>query len=222
MDGSRDGITPHLTKPLLSIRLSRSVPRLFLPCTRNKALLKTPRITQTLRTNKASHTTPFLGSSCTPTLRVAVILATTSVLSASSLLHLLPSVIPCSRMLRNIFVGPAGGVSSIVDLLRIPRCLPPPRSLYLAPLICPIFPLPDKPGQLIGFVDAAHANDLRRHRSTTGYAFLLNFGVISYRSKTQSTTATLSTEAEFLAAVTAAKHASRVQPNIYWQQARTN
>ena len=68
----------------------------------------------------------------------------------------------------------------------------------------PDFPLPDKPGQLIGFVDAGHANDLCRRRSTTGYAFLLNYGVISYRSKTQSTTATSSTEAEFLAAVTAA------------------
>ena len=41
----------------------------------------------------------------------------------------------------------------------------------------------------------------------TGYAFLLDFGVISYRSRTQSTTATSSTEAEFIAAVIAAKHA---------------
>ena len=46
-----------------------------------------------------------------------------------------------------------------------------------------------------------------RQRSTTGYAFLLNFGVISYCSKTQSTTATSSIKAEFIAAVTAAKHA---------------
>ena len=56
-------------------------------------------------------------------------------------------------------------------------------------------------------VDAAHGNDLRNRRSTTGYAFLLAGGAISYRSKTQSITATSSTEAEFLAAVTAAKHA---------------
>ena len=61
--------------------------------------------------------------------------------------------------------------------------------------------------QLVGFVDAAHANDLRRRRSTSGYAFLLGTGVISYRSKTQPTTATSSTEAEFIAAVAAAKHA---------------
>ena len=36
---------------------------------------------------------------------------------------------------------------------------------------------------------------------------MLSNGVISYKSKTQSTTATSSTEAEFLAAVIAAKHA---------------
>ena len=58
--------------------------------------------------------------------------------------------------------------------------------------------IPDKPGQPIGFADAAHANDLCRRRSTTGYAFLLNFSVISYGSKTQSTTATSSTKLSFL------------------------
>ena len=88
-----------------------------------------------------------------------------------------------------------------------PSLPPPSTQLVPGPSDLPDFPIPDKPGQLLGFVDAAHANDLRRRRSTTGYAFLLNFGVISYRSKTQSTTATSSTEAEFIAAVTAAKHA---------------
>jgi len=57
------------------------------------------------------------------------------------------------------------------------------------------------------FVDSAHANDLRNRRSTTGYAFLLCGGAISYRSTTQTNTATSSTESEFLAAVTAAKQA---------------
>ena len=57
------------------------------------------------------------------------------------------------------------------------------------------------------FVDAAHANDLRNRRSTTGYVFTLCGAAISYRTKTQSITATSSTEAEFLAAVLAAKHA---------------
>jgi len=48
-------------------------------------------------------------------------------------------------------------------------------------------------------------------RSTTGYAFLLCDGTISYRCKTQSITATSSTEAEFLAAVATAKHARYMQ-----------
>jgi hypothetical protein len=61
--------------------------------------------------------------------------------------------------------------------------------------------------QLTGYVDAAHANDLRNRRSTTGYGFTLNGGAIAYRSKTQSVTATSSTEAEFIAAVSAAKSA---------------
>jgi hypothetical protein len=52
---------------------------------------------------------------------------------------------------------------------------------------------------------ASHANDLRERRSTTGYAFLLAGGVVAYRSKTQSITATSSTEAEFLAAVSSGK-----------------
>ena len=44
-------------------------------------------------------------------------------------------------------------------------------------------------------------------RSTTGYAFVLAGGVISYRSETQPITAMSSTEAEFLAFVMAVKHA---------------
>ena len=55
------------------------------------------------------------------------------------------------------------------------------------------------------FVDAAYANDLRQRRSTTGYAISLAGGAIMYRSKTQSVTALSSTEAEFFAAVSAAK-----------------
>jgi len=70
----------------------------------------------------------------------------------------------------------------------------------------PPFPTPSRQDQLLCFVDAAHANDLRNRRSTTGYAILLSGGAVSYRTKTQSITATSSTEAEFLAAVLAAKH----------------
>ena len=36
---------------------------------------------------------------------------------------------------------------------------------------------------LVGFVDAAHANDLRRRRSTTGYAFILSGAAVAYKSR---------------------------------------
>jgi hypothetical protein len=69
----------------------------------------------------------------------------------------------------------------------------------------PSFPAPDGFFELTGYVDAAHGNDLTRRRSTTGYGFMLAGGVIAYRCKTQTITATSSTEAEFIAAVSAAK-----------------
>jgi hypothetical protein len=85
--------------------------------------------------------------------------------------------------------------------------LPPcPHPDMPSPPDLPAFPQQDL-DTLYGCVDAAHANDLRNRRSTTGYAFMYAGGAISYRCKTQSITATSSTEAEFLAAVLAAKHA---------------
>ena len=85
--------------------------------------------------------------------------------------------------------------------------LPPSNHVRaILPADLPSFPTTDSL-KLVGYLDAAHANDLRNRRSTTGYAFLLSGGAVSYRCKTQSITATSSTEAEFLAAVTAAKHA---------------
>ena len=57
---------------------------------------------------------------------------------------------------------------------------------------------------LTGFVDAAHANELRKQRSTTGLVFTFCGGAVVYKSKTQSLTAESSTEAEFIAAHTAA------------------
>ena len=57
------------------------------------------------------------------------------------------------------------------------------------------------------FVDAAYANDHRKRRSTTGFVFTFCGGAIVYRSKTQHVNALSSTEAEFIAAVTAAKTA---------------
>ena len=76
----------------------------------------------------------------------------------------------------------------------------------------PQFKLPKYPeditkDKLICFVDAAYGNDPKKRRSTTGYAFTYSGGAIVYRSKAQSITAQSSTEAEFLAAVTAAKTA---------------
>jgi hypothetical protein len=71
----------------------------------------------------------------------------------------------------------------------------------------PAFPELEPGLQLTGFLDAAHGNDLRKRRSTTGFAFQLAGGCISYKCKTQSTTATSSTEAGFYAAVIAAKQA---------------
>jgi len=88
--------------------------------------------------------------------------------------------------------------------------LPPPPSEFEDlhhPPDLPPFPTPDDPLRMMCFVDAAHANDLRNRRSTTGYAFLLCGGAISWRSTTQTICATSSTEAEFLAAVLAAKQA---------------
>jgi len=70
----------------------------------------------------------------------------------------------------------------------------------------PDFPTVDTQ-ETVAFLDATHANDLRNRRSTTGYAFPLCGGAISYRCKTQSITTTSSTEAEFLAAVATTKHA---------------
>ena len=82
----------------------------------------------------------------------------------------------------------------------------PDERLDVDPTLPP-FPTTGKEARLIAFFDAAHGNDLRNRRSTTGHAFVLSGGVISYRCKTQSVTATSSTEAEFLAAVLTAKQA---------------
>jgi hypothetical protein len=69
----------------------------------------------------------------------------------------------------------------------------------------PDFPYHHTQQDLVCFVDAAYTNDLRNRRSTTGYALCLAGGTIVYRSKTQTVTALSSTEAEFYAAVAAAK-----------------
>ena len=55
------------------------------------------------------------------------------------------------------------------------------------------------------FTDAAFGNNLTRRQSTTGIVFTYCDGAVIYHSKTQTLTAGRSTEAEFIAAVTAAK-----------------
>ena len=58
---------------------------------------------------------------------------------------------------------------------------------------------------LIRYVDATQANKLQKQRSTTGLVYTFCCGAIVYKSKMQSLTAGSSTEAEFIAAHTAAK-----------------
>jgi hypothetical protein len=89
----------------------------------------------------------------------------------------------------------------------LPPFAPPAHSLPVSVDLLPPFPPLESGTTLTCFLDAAHGNDLRQRRSTTGFAFLLAGGSISYKCKTQTTTATSSTEAEFYAAVTAAKQA---------------
>jgi hypothetical protein len=67
-------------------------------------------------------------------------------------------------------------------------------------------PFPSHPlSELVGYVDAAHATDLVTRRSITGLVFTLAGGAIAFKSKVQPTVSTSSTEAELIAAVTAAK-----------------
>ena len=93
----------------------------------------------------------------------------------------------------------------------------PVTTLPAIPLAAPSVDssLPDFPStpllQLTGFVDAAHATDLATRRSITGLVFTLAGGAIAYKSKLQPTVSTSSTEAEFIAAVHAAKIAKHLR-----------
>nr|XP_020163059.2 uncharacterized mitochondrial protein AtMg00810-like [Aegilops tauschii subsp. strangulata] len=57
---------------------------------------------------------------------------------------------------------------------------------------------------LIGFSDSDHAGDLDDRKSTTGYVFFLNSGIITWTSQKQKVVALSSCEAEYIAAATAA------------------
>uniref|UniRef100_A0AAV1T0Y1 Reverse transcriptase Ty1/copia-type domain-containing protein n=1 Tax=Peronospora matthiolae TaxID=2874970 RepID=A0AAV1T0Y1_9STRA len=61
--------------------------------------------------------------------------------------------------------------------------------------------------KLQGYSDADWAGDVEARRSTSGYAFVMNNGCISWRSKKQSTVALSSTEAEYMALTEAAQEA---------------
>jgi transposase InsO family protein len=59
---------------------------------------------------------------------------------------------------------------------------------------------------LIGYSDSSYGN-ATKHRSTTGYVFMLAGGPISWSSRKQPITAMSTTEAEYVAAAEASKHA---------------
>ncbi|KAE8669377.1 putative LRR receptor-like serine/threonine-protein kinase [Hibiscus syriacus] len=58
-----------------------------------------------------------------------------------------------------------------------------------------------------GYVDSDYAGDLDKSKSTTGYAFKVAGGVVSWVSKLQSVVATSTTEAEYVAVTQASKEA---------------
>lgn len=58
---------------------------------------------------------------------------------------------------------------------------------------------------LDGYTDADFARDIESRRSTTGYAFMMNGGAVTWRSQRQKTVALSTTEAEYMAACEGAK-----------------
>lgn len=67
------------------------------------------------------------------------------------------------------------------------------------------------PVDIIGYTDADWASNPNDRKSISGYVFLLGGGAISWSSKKQTTVALSSTEAEYMAATHAARHAIWLQ-----------
>ena len=68
-----------------------------------------------------------------------------------------------------------------------------------------------KPKVLQGYVDADYAGDLDQRRSITGYVFMVVGCIISWKAELQDIVALSTTEAEYMAAVEAAKEALWLQ-----------
>ncbi|CEG41938.1 gag-pol polyprotein [Plasmopara halstedii] len=76
---------------------------------------------------------------------------------------------------------------------------------------------------LQGYSDADWAGDIESRRSTSGYAFMMSGGVISWRSKKQRTVTFSSIEAEYIALLKATQEANLLKTFLwnamYWKQA---
>ena len=76
---------------------------------------------------------------------------------------------------------------------------------------------------IYGYADADFATDVDSRKSTTGWLFMYNGGVISWRSQQQSVTALSTSEAEYMALSDAAKEArSLLKLNVSLDNDSTN
>jgi hypothetical protein len=74
---------------------------------------------------------------------------------------------------------------------------------------------PNTPFTVVGCCDSDYGGDPATRRSTTGYTFLGAGGAITWSSKLQPTVAASTTEAEYMAAVAAAKEALWLRKMLY-------
>ncbi|KMQ88959.1 putative retrotransposon, partial [Lasius niger] len=69
--------------------------------------------------------------------------------------------------------------------------------------------------ELMGFSDADYAGDIGTRRSTTGYAFLMANGLVSWSSQRQKLVSMSTTESEYIATSTASREATWVRSFLY-------